>query len=344
MATTFQSWRDRAIERSRVLTDGFEVALTWAGAVADWILFLCLVSNIVEVLAKLGGTPFSNIVMGTQSILLDIGGFALLTMAVHAHQRGERRIRNSAAFVGAFLMLVTLATVVLLTVGNLWPKAADQVQGINQGLILARIGMTIVYEATIHLLRHADQQEQHMQQAQVQQANQFSELRAQFSRELSSAIEQVRREFSSQVTELSQMFSSQLSNMAQEFRVQFSEIVQVQDESRESLAAHQQALTALAALPNTLERHERTTRQALAEMRASIETGAAGKPKLSVVNGEKLSGQGGELSSRQFIEDYLTKHPEAKNSEVIAEATKFGLTFTQSYVSQIRKALHERSA
>src|SRR5947209_19572988 len=93
MATIIQqqSWRDRAIERSRVLTDGFEVALTWSGAVADWILFLCLVANIVEVLAKLGGTPFSNIVMGTQSVLLDIGGFALLTLAVHAHQRQARR-------------------------------------------------------------------------------------------------------------------------------------------------------------------------------------------------------------------------------------------------------------
>ena len=173
MQQTLQSWRDRAIERSRILTDGFEVALTWAGAIADWILFLCLVANIVEVLAKLGGTPFSNIVMGTQSILLDIGGFALLTMAVHAHQRQAPRTRNSAAMVGALLMLVTLATVVLLTIGNLWPKAANQAQNINQALILARIGMTIVYECTIHLLRHAEQQERHVQQAQVHQT--FSE-------------------------------------------------------------------------------------------------------------------------------------------------------------------------
>src|SRR5579859_2039935 len=125
MASTVQSWRDRAIERSRVLTDAFEVALTWAGGLADWILFLCLVSNIVEVLAHLAGSAFSNIVMGTQSVLLDIGGFALLTLAVHAHQRQARRTRNSAAFVGGLLMLVTLATVVLITVGNLWPKAAE---------------------------------------------------------------------------------------------------------------------------------------------------------------------------------------------------------------------------
>src|SRR5579859_4283019 len=108
MAAITQSWRDRSIERSRVLTDGFEVALTWAGGLADWILFLCLVSNIVEVLAHLAGSAFSNIVMGTQSVLLDIGGFALLTMAVHAHQRGERHTRNSAAFIGGLLMAVTL--------------------------------------------------------------------------------------------------------------------------------------------------------------------------------------------------------------------------------------------
>src|SRR5579859_6082200 len=125
MAAITQSWRDRSIERSRVLTDGFEVALTWAGGLADWILFICLVCNIVEVLAKLGGTAFSNIVMGTQSVLLDIGGFALLTLAVHAHQRQARRTRNSAATVGGLLMLITLATVVLITVGNIWTKAAE---------------------------------------------------------------------------------------------------------------------------------------------------------------------------------------------------------------------------
>ena len=175
MQQTLQSWRDRSIERSRVLTDGFEVALTWAGAGADWILFICLVSNIVEVLAHLAGSAFSNIVMGTQSVLLDIGGFALLTMAVHAYQRGAKRTCTSAATVGGLLMLVTLATVVLITVGNLWPKAAGQVQNINQGLILARIGMTIVYEATIHLLRHAEQQEQQVQQTFREQVQALAE-------------------------------------------------------------------------------------------------------------------------------------------------------------------------
>lgn len=199
MAASNQSWRDRSIEQSRILTDGFEVALTWAGAGADWILFLCLVANIVEVLAKLGGTSFSNVVMGTQSILLDIGGFALLTAAVHAHQRGERRTRNSAATVGGLLMLVTLATVVLITVGNLWPKAADQVQNINQALILARIGMTIVYECTIHLLRHAEQHERHVQQTQVHQT--FSDYVASIERSFTEQVQALARTFSESSSE-----------------------------------------------------------------------------------------------------------------------------------------------
>lgn len=344
MISTLQSWRDRSIERSRVLTDSFEVSLTWAGGLADWILFLCLICNIVEVLAHLAGSAFSNIVMGTQSVLLDIGGFALLTMAVHAHQRGARRTRNSAATVGGLLMLVTLATVVLITVGNLWPKAADQVGNINQALILARIGMTIVYEATIHLLRHAEQHEQ-----QVQQANQLS---TQLSSELSSAIDQQQQEFSRSLQQLSEQFSRQLSTLAQEFSSQLSEVTRDIADQREMLTAHEQALTTLAALPSIIERHEHTTRQALAGMRTSLESNVARKPTLSLVaspvNTEKLSEKGSsdssELSAKHFIESYLTKHPEARNTEIIEAATKLGLTLTQSYVSQVRKALKEQSA
>ena len=341
---TLQSWRDRAIERSRVLTDGFEVALSWAGGLADWILFLCLVCNIIEVLAHLAGSAFSNMVMGTQSVLLDIGGFALLTMAVHAHQRQARRTRNSAATVGALLMLVTLATVVLITVGNLWPKAADQVQNINQALILARIAMTIVYEATIHLLRHAEQHEQ-----QVQQANQLS---TQLSSELSSAIEQQQQEFTRSLQQLSEQCSRQLSTLAQEFSNQFSNLTRDIAGQQETLTAHEQALTALATLPGIIEQHEHTTRQALAGMRTSLESNAAKKPKLSLVTSpvnteklsEQLSSEPGELSSKGFIESYLTTHPEARNTEIIEAAAQVGLTLTQSYVSQVRKAFKEQSA
>ena len=350
MTSTLQSWRDRAIERSRVLTDAFEVALTWAGGLADWILFLCLVSNIVEVLAHLAGTPFSNIVMGTQSVLLDIGGFALLTLAVHAHQREARRTRNSAATVGTLLMLVTLATVVLITVGNLWPKAADQVQNINQALILARIGMTIVYEATIHLLRHAEQHEQRVQQAQVHQS--FSEQIQALEHSVSEQVQALARTF----TERLQSSENRVSEQVQGLHQAVSETAQVGER--------------LAALAATVAGLEAAWKQAIEPMQAAA-TGAAetrnGRPaplsllkslhssersvphqhRAAVNTSERSVRNTSERSARQagvntgsektaFIQSAITEHPDWKNAEIIRAAAAQGLTISPAHVSQVR--------
>lgn len=330
MATTLQSWRDRSIERSRVLTDAFEVALTWAGGLADWILFICLVCNIVEVLAHLAGSAFSNIVMGTQSVLLDIGGFALLTLAVHAHQRGARGTRNSAALVGGLLMLVTLATVVLITVGNLWPKAADQVQNINQALILARIGMTIVYEATIHLLRHAEQHERQVQQAQVHQT--FSEYVAGIERSFSEQVQTLARTFSETV----QSSERRMSEQVQSLNESFSETAQIGER-----------LTALAA---TVQGLETAWKQAVQERK---EAGAS-RPQLSLVGTSERSVKAAkapvkassESASEKsaFIHRCLSEHPDWRNSEIQRAASEQGIPISPAHISQVRKALKELSA
>ncbi len=154
-------------------------------------------------------------------------------------------------------------------------------------------------------------------------------LSEKFRSELTAALDLVRQEFSDQFSELIREFQNQGSQVAL---------------TREAIAAHEQALTGLTTLPSIVDRHERNMRQALADMRTSIESGAIGKPKLSLVGTEKFSGEQGEVSNKGFIENYLTKHPEARNAEIIEEATKLGLTLSQSYVSQIRKAVKEQSA
>src|SRR5579859_1312139 len=340
MAAITQSWRDRSIERSRVLTDGFEVALTWAGGLADWILFLCLVSNIVEVLAHLAGTPFSNIVMGTQSILLDIGGFALLTMAVHAHQRGERHTRNSAAFIGGLLMAVTLATVVLITVGNLWPKAADQVQNINQALILARIGMTIVYECTIHLLRHAATHSSHVQQAQVHQT--FSEQVQALEHSVNEQVQALARTFSERI----QSSENRMSEQVQGLHQAVSETAQVGER--------------LVVLAATVAGLEAAWKQVIGPMQAAAETNAEtgnGRPaSLSLVKSLHSSERSAPHQHRAavntserpvkaavntgsektaFIQSAIAEHPDWKNAEIIRAAAAQGLTISPAHVSQV---------
>lgn len=99
-------------------------------------------------------------------------------------------------------------------------------------------------------------------------------------------------------------------------------------------------MSGLAALPSIIERQEQATRQALAEIRARLESSASRKPKLSLVastvspvNTEQLTHEGSELTNRQFIEDHLSKHHDARNIEVIEAGSKLGLTISQSQVS-----------
>ena len=62
---TTNTWREAALAKSEIISDAWEVTKTYAGRIAEWILFLCMVMNILEILVTLP-TTLSNIVLGTQ--------------------------------------------------------------------------------------------------------------------------------------------------------------------------------------------------------------------------------------------------------------------------------------
>jgi hypothetical protein len=151
------SWREAALARSEIITDAWEVTKTYAGRLADWVLFGCMVMNIIEILVTLP-LALSNIVLGTQVVMLDIGGFSLASMADQARQQGNERAARKASRTGWFLIGVTILTLLLVSIGLLWPLSPavqDATTKAEKGLILVRVVMTVVYGHVIHSLRRA---------------------------------------------------------------------------------------------------------------------------------------------------------------------------------------------
>lgn len=141
-----QSWRDTAIERSEGITDAWEVTKTYAGRLAEWILFLCMIANIIEMLPGVALAGWlTNTIMGIQVVMLDVGGFSLASMADQAQENGDERAAKKARATGYLLIGIMILTLLLVAVGILWPHLSGFTSGAEKGLILVRVVMTVVY-------------------------------------------------------------------------------------------------------------------------------------------------------------------------------------------------------
>ncbi len=174
------NWRDAAIAKSEIITDAWEVTKTYAGRIAEWVLFLCMIANIIEILPGVAlWSALSNIVLGVQVVMLDIGGFSLASMADHARSQGDERAAKRASVTGGFLIGIMIVTLLLVSIGLLWHEAKHYTDIAEKGLILVRVVMTVIYGHVIHSLRrHDDTRGQQVVQAHLQ------EITSQFTRQL----------------------------------------------------------------------------------------------------------------------------------------------------------------
>jgi predicted nucleic acid-binding Zn-ribbon protein len=147
-----QHWRDTAIQKSEVISDAWEVAKAYAARVAEWILFFCLIANILEIF-PIFPDWFGNIVLIIQSITLDIAGFGLATMGDHARRCGNEKAAITASKMGWWLIGLMILTVSLVTISLLFPTTVAYVDWIEKALILARVIVTVLYGHVIHSLR-----------------------------------------------------------------------------------------------------------------------------------------------------------------------------------------------
>jgi hypothetical protein len=173
-------WRERALARSEVITDAWEVTKTYAGRIAEWVLFLCMIGNIIEILPGISLPPaITNTILGIQVVMLDVGGFSLASMADHARNQGDEKAARRASITGGLLIGIMIVTLLLVSIGLLWSQAKYYTDIAEKGLILVRVVMTVIYGHVIHSLRRRDVTcEQQVVQAHLQ------EITSQFTRQL----------------------------------------------------------------------------------------------------------------------------------------------------------------
>lgn len=147
-------WKDAALAKAEAITDAWEVAKAYAGRAAEWVLFVCMIINIVEMLPEVSlPTSITNAVLGVQVVMLDIGGLSLSTMSAHARLMGDVKAAKRAGTTSAFLIGLMIVTLLLVSIGLLFPAAKPYTDLAEKGLILIRVVMTVIYSHVIHSLR-----------------------------------------------------------------------------------------------------------------------------------------------------------------------------------------------
>ncbi|HEX7734558.1 MAG TPA: hypothetical protein VF458_06840 [Ktedonobacteraceae bacterium] len=148
------SWKEAAIERAESITDAWEVIKAYLGRAAEWVLFLCMVINIVEMLPGIALAEWIlNLVLGVQTVMLDIGGMSLASMASYARERGAVAEAKKATTTSRFLIGLMIVTLLLVAAGVLFPVIKPYTDMAEKGLILVRVVMTVIYGHMIHSLR-----------------------------------------------------------------------------------------------------------------------------------------------------------------------------------------------
>ncbi len=119
-----------------------------------------MVANIVEILPGVSiPGAVSSAVLGIQAVTLDIAGFGLASMSEHAKRCGNLAAARKGSITGYCLIALMLLTMLVVSIGHLWPVMQPVVSIIEKILLLVRVLMTVIYGHVIHGLRasHATQ-------------------------------------------------------------------------------------------------------------------------------------------------------------------------------------------
>lgn len=146
-------WRDRAITAAEVISDAFDVAKAYGAHVANWVLWFCLLANLIEMVSAAFEAFAGMAIVGIQSISLDVAGFGLTAMAASAKRRGDEKSAKKANAMGWTLITVMAITVGLITLAALHNEWASTIHQIEQGLMFVRVIVTVFYGHIVHELR-----------------------------------------------------------------------------------------------------------------------------------------------------------------------------------------------
>jgi len=146
-------WKDRAIAAAERISDAFDVAKAYGAHIANWVLFLCLVANLIEMVSPGFEALLGMAIIAVQSISLDIAGFGLTAMAASANHRGDKRSALKANVMGWTLISVMAFTVGMVTLAAFKPDWASGIEQANQVLMFVRVIVTVFYGHIVHQIR-----------------------------------------------------------------------------------------------------------------------------------------------------------------------------------------------
>lgn len=153
---TQRHWKDRAMSSSEAITDAWDVTKAILARLAEWVLFVCMVMNIIEILPGVVLPALvSNLVLCVQAVTLDVAGFGLASMADHARDNGDEQAARTGKRTSWLLINLMIVTLLLVSIGLLWPMTQTFTAPAEKVLILARVIMTVIYSHVVHSLRRS---------------------------------------------------------------------------------------------------------------------------------------------------------------------------------------------
>lgn len=171
-------WKDRLIAKAEAISDGFDVAKAYGAHIANWVLFFCLVANLIEMISPAFQAFAGMTIVGVQSISLDVAGFGLTAMAASARRRGDRSSAIKADVMGWTLISVMAITVGMVTLAAFKHEWAEGIEHANQVLMFVRVIVTVFYGHIVHQIREAsDAHENRLAELETQVSNLQKQLR-----------------------------------------------------------------------------------------------------------------------------------------------------------------------
>lgn len=351
------SWKNAALAKSVIITDAWEVTKTYAGRIAEWVLFACMIMNIIEMLPGIHlDTIITNTVLGVQVVMLDVGGFSLASMADHARANGDEEAANKAETTGKFLIGIMIVTLLLVAIGLLFPPAKQYTDMAEKGLILVRVVMTVVYSHVIHSLRRAETTminlDTHAQIAAI--SEQFSEtintLTGNFAQQIQHLTDELSRmenTLQNRLNESSAMMENTLQNtLQQEIATIYERLQNGRDESSALKMLQGELQENLQKIEVTLQgmQVEKNQPQKHAE-RPLLHVVPSPQPASSVQ--ASVASSDTKFNARAFVFASLQGDASLKLADLAKLALLQGTELSESTISRYRKeffASHESSA
>ena len=334
--------------RSNYVTSITDWFMGFAGKWAELVLYGTVLYSCAELYPGVHlPVGLSLAVFLIQMGALDIGGLSLGKLAKQAREDGNTKGADQAATLSKWLIGIMLTGVATVGVEHVIPLP-DQVQtGVEILLVFARSICAVLYGRVVHELK------QEIARTMVpvfDVAAHITERHSELSTELSLRVTETER----RLTELLRRTVTELSvHLTEQIERTSSELPAASDLASltETVQAHTQALTDLAALPGLFDRQLRVVVQ---EVKTALATSTelkqlaapnTARPKFTVVEANATAnGTETEIDKGTFVRQCLTEYPGIRNNEIQRRAGELGINISPAYISEVRKAFEERSA